>query len=266
MTASPPRLDLPLLNAGHGTAWSNLGDWTTATRYVDAARDLALRLGTVAELGPGHTVLDVGVGGGSQVLLWFERFGVGRVTAVENEPAAVAALQDRLAPLGSAVRIEEADAARLPPAAAPSGAHDRVLALDCAYHLHPRRAFLKKAAGTLKPGGRLAVTDLLTRGSGPPATAEALAGLSGIPRENLVDEKAYRADLEALGFVDVRVEDIGAAVLGGFSSWARRNRWSLARRSPLGGWPTVALTGLIAGAAYRRGWLTYAVVTARRPA
>jgi microcystin synthetase protein McyJ len=215
-----------LLNGVHGTAWANLGLWRRGRDYPRAAAALATRVGEAAGLGPDTRLLDVGVGAGEQLVHWAARFGVRRVTGVEVDPEMARRARERVA--GSEgpeeLRIVEGDASQLcavlaPPAGAPPAEpFDAVVALDCAYHFDPRDGFLRAAAGALRPGGRLALTDLVVEGAGH--GLEPLARRAGIPPGNLVSEARYREELDAAGLTEIRTADLTDPVLGGFATWA----------------------------------------------
>lgn len=262
-TRPPPDLDVSLLNGGAATAWANLGDWQDADTYPEAARHLALRLGRAAGLGPGHRVLDVGVGHGEQIRLWTEHFGVASVEGVDRNAEAVRRSRAALVQAGLDARVQVGDGVDLPVA---GSSVDRVLALDSAYHLDPRAAFFRTAHHALRPDGRLALTDLVLRSSedAPPPLLRRLAPFLGVPSGNLITEADYTRSLLEAGFTEPVVEDLSQDVLAGFARWARGAWAGLALRRPLGGWPAVALTGWGAGLAHRRGWVSYVLVTARK--
>jgi len=256
VAAAPPHLDLPFLNAGSPTTWANLGDWTVATAYPDAARALAVRLGAAAGLGAGQRVADVGVGAGDQLLVWLQHFGVQHVQASDRSAAFAAAAAQRLAAAGVAAHVTvvaaEASALSVGPRSV-----DRVLALDCAYHFADRAQFFRRAAAALRPAGRIALTDLVCEGS-PSLALRAMARAARIPQGNLIASAAYRHALEQAGFTAVRFEDLTDAVLRGFARWAGRQRWSPARRAQ---W-SVALTGVMARYLVRSDMVRYVLVTA----
>jgi erythromycin 3''-O-methyltransferase len=254
--AAPTHLDLPLLNEGGPTQWANLGDWSTATTYPDAARALAVRLGTAAGLHPGQRIADVGVGAGEQLLVWLTQFGVQHISASDRSAALVAAATRRVVAAGhgagATVVAAAASALTLPPQSV-----DRVLALDAAYHFADRPGFFRRAAAALRPSGRLALTDLVSE-TPPTRTLRAMARLSGIPVANLLTTAAYTGVLERAGFTDVRTEDLTTAVLAGFARWARAQRWSHVRRAQF----AVPLTGVMAESLVRDGQVRYVLVTA----
>ena len=104
--------------------------------------------------------------------------------------------------LGSATALAFADAR-----------FDKLVSVECAFHFDTRVDFLREAARVLKPGGTLALTDIIPRSGIDPATymrGEKTLG-SGICLDNL--DNAYHADVYArhlreAGFEAVRIESI----------------------------------------------------------
>lgn len=137
----------------------------------------------------GQTVADIGAGPGYFSLRLARKVGpLGRVFAVDVEPAILAVLRDRVA----AVKLAQVtpvlalpETPLLPPASC-----DRVLSVN-AYHHHPnRRAALRAMARLLRRGGRVAIVDFHKRASpmGPPVEER-------VAREDLLKD-ASRAGLE----------------------------------------------------------------------
>jgi cyclopropane fatty-acyl-phospholipid synthase-like methyltransferase len=259
-----------LLNRPHGTAWANLGLWHPGADYPRAAAALASLVGDAAGLDTKTNLLDVGVGAGEQLVHWIEYFGVPRVVAVEIDPAMMEEARRRVAAAGLDDRVEVRldDAAAM--YAAPGGSHaggsgaprpfDAVVALDCAYHFAPRTSFFAGACAALRPGGRLALTDLVV-GETTPHGLSRMARRSGIPVENLVSEAEYRRRLCAAGFADLRTADLTDAVLGGFSRWACARAPELIARGGRAG--LMVLGTAAASAAARRAGLRYLLISAR---
>jgi SAM-dependent methyltransferase len=260
MTFAPP---VDALNQGHATLWGNLGDWSEASEYVEAAAALARRLGEAAGLGAGQHVVDLGPGGGDQLRMWVEAFGVERVTAVELDPDLAGRGAERVRSWGLDPRVRlvvgEATTASWtdPPV-------DRALALDSAYFFASREAFLRRCASALRQEGVLAVTDLLQGEGAPARLARAVAPLFGVPGDGILTEAQYRALLMEHGFHDIAVHDCTDQVLGGFSRWIRRGGHLRGPAPALATRLGLSITGRVAGILARPGGLRYVVVTGRR--
>lgn len=260
MRFTPP---VDILNHGQATLWGNLGDWSQASEYVEAAGALARRLGRAAGFGPGQHVVDLGSGGGDQLRMWIEEFDVERVTAVERDPHLAARAAERATAWGlhRRIRVRVGEATTASWTEAPV---DRVVALDSAYFFPARKGFLRRCCEALHPGGVLAVTDLL-RGTGVPArVARAVGPLFGVPGDGLLTEARYRGLLAESGFGGIELEDCTEEVLGGFSRWVRGGAHRRGRTPALSARLGLSVTGRAAGFLSGRSGLRYVVATARR--
>lgn len=252
-----------LLNGPHETTWANLGLWRNADGYPGAAAALATRVGRAAQLDGATRLLDVGVGAGEQLAHWVRYFDVPGIVGVELDPGLAHRAHERVARcgLGSRVRIEVGEAGALEPSRLEAwGAFDALVALDCAYHFHPRHAFLMSAARALRPGGRLALTDLVL--AHETTDLNRLARWVGIPPAGLATGEAYGRELAAAGFTAPVIEDLTPDVLGGFTRWAAGRAASLLVRGGTAGLGVVATAA--AGAWARRRGLRYVLVAATR--
>lgn len=157
----------------------------------------------LAELRPGEVVLDLGSGGGIDVFLAAERVGSGgRVIGLDMTPEMIALARQNLAKLGisnAEFRLGEMECMPLA-----SKSVDVVIS-NCVINLSPDKdAVFREAHRVLKPGGRLAVSDIVLRGElpeelrgNPQAWASCLAG--ALPEED------YLAKIRAAGFSQVEV-------------------------------------------------------------
>jgi ubiquinone/menaquinone biosynthesis C-methylase UbiE len=110
-------------------------------------------------LQPGETVLDVGCGTGTQVLLAKELVGAaGRVSGIEPSLEMVAYARRKAARRGLAVDIQPGVIERL---AYPDQSFDVILCIIVMHHMPDETKLqgIKEMARVLKPGGRLLVVD-----------------------------------------------------------------------------------------------------------
>jgi erythromycin 3''-O-methyltransferase len=264
-----------LLHQGsRSAAWGSLGLWPEAgsdTGYADACAALARRTGLASGLQPGERVLSVACGSGEELLLWLREFGVAEAWGVDAAPERVALARRRLAvrapqALGSRALLGSGTA--LLALGLPEQGFDRVVCVDAAYHLHPRSAFLAAAWRLLRPGGRLAYTDLvvepLPHAGARGALLAAAAQACGLAPDGLAGPAAQCERLSSLGFVDPRLERLDAAVLGGFADFVRRQGRTLGRHRLRPAWLRPALTAALIPPCRAAG-LGYALLSACRP-
>ncbi|MCS6802628.1 MAG: arsenite methyltransferase [Chloroflexota bacterium] len=159
------------------------------------------------DLRPGEIVLDLGSGGGLDVLLSARRVGpTGKVYGVDMTEEMLD-LARRNAREAGAENVEflrgTIEAVPLPDASVD------VVISNCVINLSTdKAAVLREAFRVLRPGGRFAVTDVVVQGRAfGPATAEALALWAGCIAGALLEEEYHRLLAEA-GFVDVAIEEL----------------------------------------------------------
>jgi SAM-dependent methyltransferase len=158
----------------------------------------------LAELRPGEVVLDLGSGGGLDVLLSARRVGpAGRAYGLDmtDEMLALARENQRRAGVENAEFLRgEIEAIPLP-----DGAVD-VIVSNCVINLSADKdRVFREAFRVLRPGGRLAVSDIVARGPVPEAVRRSLPLWSGCVAGAL-EEGDYRARLAAAGFEAIEVE------------------------------------------------------------
>jgi microcystin synthetase protein McyJ len=202
--------------------WLNLGYWENATTFPDACAALARLLGEVAGLRRGDAVLDVGCGFAEPTLYWAETFGLRRIVGINNTPLQIAIGRALVhaRELQGRVSLSLASATCLP---FRDGTFDKVMALECAFHFDTREAFLAEARRVLRPGGRIAVADMLPMpGRRWFAAGQALRRrIIAVPAANMYDRTVYARKLEASGFADVSVRSIREHVYPPFARCLR---------------------------------------------
>jgi microcystin synthetase protein McyJ len=199
--------------------WLNLGYWKDARTYPDACRALVDLLGTRVGLTASDRILDVGVGFAEQAFVLLDRFRVSHITGIDITPIHVERGRERVTRRGLDHQID----LRLGSATAldfPEGCFDKVLALECAFHFDTRDGFLREAYRVLKPGGTIALADMLpTPGQGVGLLRRWGRKCGHIPEENWYDRDEYARRLAAAGYGDIRVESIREHVYPGHAKY-----------------------------------------------
>lgn len=168
----------------------------------------------LAALAEGETVLDLGSGGGIDVLLSARRVGpAGRVYGLDTNPEMLRLARANAERAGASnVTFLEGDIERIP---LPDGTVDVILS-NCVINLSTdKAATLREAFRVLRPGGRFAVSDLVVRGELPEDVRASLSLWSCCVAGALTEE-AFRAQLAEAGFGEIDIEvtrayDVGAA-------------------------------------------------------
>jgi len=158
----------------------------------------------LAELKPGETVLDLGSGGGIDVLLSARRVSPGGKAFgldMTDEMLALARENQTKAGVDNAEFLKgEIENIPLP------GKSVDVIISNCVINLSADKdKVLREAFRVLKPGGRLAVSDVVTKGDIPSAIRRNLLLWAGCVAGAL-EENEYRTKLAAAGFERIFVE------------------------------------------------------------
>ena len=157
----------------------------------------------LATLNPGETVLDLGSGGGIDVLLSAKRVGPsGKVYGLDMTDEMLE-LARKNAKEAGATNVEflkgELEAIPLPDASVD------VIISNCVINLSDDKdRSLREAFRVLKPGGRFAVSDVVVRGEVPAAIRKSVELWIGCVAGAL-EEREFRTKLEAAGFADVEI-------------------------------------------------------------
>src|SRR2546427_2073472 len=158
----------------------------------------------LAQLNPGEIVLDLGSGGGIDVLLSARRVGpTGKAYGLDmtDEMLALANENKRKAGLEN-VEFLKGEIETIP---LPDNSVDVIIS-NCVINLSgDKDKVLREAFRVLKPGGRFAVSDVVTRGPIPPGIRQSVLAWVGCIAGAL-EENEYRGKLSAAGFEQIEIE------------------------------------------------------------
>ena len=158
----------------------------------------------LAQLSPGEVVLDLGSGGGIDVLLSAKRVGpTGKAYGLDmtDEMLALANENKRKAGAGN-VEFLKGEIEKIP---LPDESVDVIIS-NCVINLSADKdRVLREAFRVLKPGGRFAVSDVVTRGAIPDEIRQKVLLWVGCIAGAL-EETQYRSKLNAAGFEQIEVE------------------------------------------------------------
>ena len=178
---------------------------------IPAEANMGLSCGNptaTAHLRPGEVVVDLGSGGGLDVFLSSKQVGpTGRAIGIDMTPSMIERAQAN-AQKGDYSNVEFylAEIDRLPLADA---SVDCVIS-NCVINLAPDKpAVFREIARVLKPGGRLAVSDIALKGELPGAVASSLAAYVGCIA-GAIRIETYREELLKAGFEFVEIVESGS--------------------------------------------------------
>ena len=161
-----------------------------------------------AHLKPGEMIVDLGSGGGLDVFLAAKQVGPdGKAIGIDMTPSMIERARANAAQ-GGYLNVEFRHAT-IDRTGLPDGTADCVIS-NCVVNLAPdKQAVFAEIFRILKPGGRVAISDIALKGELPEAIAKSLAAYVGcIAGAIHMDE--YRAGLRAAGFEHVEIVDSGS--------------------------------------------------------
>lgn len=192
---------------GAGPITSNLYDQVTTSSLPEQAVLASLGCGNptaLAELQEGEVVLDLGSGGGIDVLLSAKRVGsTGKAYGVDMTDEMLS-LARRNAEMAGAENVEflKGEIEDLP---LPDASVD-VIVSNCVINLSADKdRVLDEAFRVLKPGGRFAVSDIVSRGDVPPELRKNMELWAGCVAGALT-ESDFEEKLSKAGFVEISLE------------------------------------------------------------
>lgn len=198
-----------------GSTACGCGDPITANLYSDAetaglpAEAVSVSLGcgnptALIDLQPGQTVLDLGSGGGLDVLISARRVGpTGKVYGLDRTDDMLTVARENQRRAGATnVEFLKGTIEAIP---LPDQSVDVIIS-NCVINLsEDKDAVLREAFRVLKPGGRLAVSDVVLRDAVPAEIRRNLELWVGCVA-GAFQQDDYVATLTGAGFVDIDVE------------------------------------------------------------
>ena len=186
---------------------SNLYDTSQTQQIPEEALQASLGCGNptaLAKLSPGEVVLDLGSGGGIDVLLSAKRVGpTGKAYGLDMTDEMLALANDNKRRAGAEnVEFLKGEIEHIP---LPDNSVDVVIS-NCVINLSADKSLvLREAFRVLKPGGRFAVSDVVTRGEVAPQIRQSILLWVGCIAGAL-DENEYRDKLASAGFDQIEIE------------------------------------------------------------
>jgi arsenite methyltransferase len=197
------------------TITADLYDDTQAAAIPAAAMLASLGCGNptaLAELEPGEVVLDLGSGGGIDVLLSARRVGpTGKAYGLDMTDEMLALARENQQKSGlTNVEFLKGEIERIP---LPDNSVDVIIS-NCVINLSADKdRVLAEAFRVLKPGGRLAVSDVVVRGEVPEEIRRSMelwvGCIAGALEERTYQEKLANAGFEGVGLEPTRTYEIG---------------------------------------------------------
>jgi SAM-dependent methyltransferase len=186
---------------------SNLYDASQAQQIPEEAMLASLGCGNptaLAKLHPGETVLDLGSGGGIDVLLSARRVGpTGKAYGLDMTDEMLALANENKRRAGAEnVEFLKGEIENIP---LPDNTVDVIIS-NCVINLSADKdRVLREAFRVLKPGGRFAVSDVVTRGGIALEVRQSVLLWVGCIAGAL-EEDEYRGKLAAAGFEQIEIE------------------------------------------------------------
>src|SRR3989475_12277 len=186
---------------------SNLYDATQMQQVPGEALQASLGCGNptaLAKINPGEVVLDLGSGGGIDVLLSAKRVGpTGKAYGLDMTDEMLALANENKRKAGAEnVEFLKGEIENIP---LPDNSVDVIIS-NCVINLSADKdRVLREAFRMLKPGGRLAVSDVVTRGEVDAQIRQNILLWVGCVAGAL-EESEYRDKLVSAGFEQVEIE------------------------------------------------------------
>ncbi len=161
---------------------------------------------TLASLKPGQTVLDLGSGAGLDCILAAQKVGeTGHVIGVDMTPEMIERAQANVKKVNlKNIEFRHGYLENLP---VDSNTVDVIIS-NCVINLSPdKEKVFNEAFRVLAPGGKLAVSDIVTAGSLPESIKQSLSAWAGCVA-GAVEAEDYIGMMESVGFTDISIKPV----------------------------------------------------------
>lgn len=203
--------------------WTNLGLWRNTCSYVAACQYLANHLAGRLRLRAMDRVLDLGCGQGASLLFWQQYHAVTDITAVELQAKCVEKIQHQ--PWAQSIQLHQGSFLALD--AFHLKQYDVVMCIDALYH-HDAMQFLSHVQPYIAPSGRIGFHYLMLNPRFETLTTyqkmkyQYLLKVADINIQHLHTTTAFQAQMHALGYEDITIDDLSQDVFAGFSHYVQR--------------------------------------------
>ncbi len=212
---SVAKSDLSSKNEGVRAVAEAFGYSPEQLASIPAEANMGLSCGNptaFAGLKPGEVVVDLGCGGGLDVFLAAAKVGpTGKAIGIDMTPEMIQRARQNAAKgaNGNPITNVEFHLATIEKLPLPDSSVDCVIS-NCVINLAPdKRAVFREIARVLKPGGRLAVSDIVLKKSLPSELAGDFAAYVGCVA-GAIRVEAYQSGLQKAGFSQMEIIDTGA--------------------------------------------------------
>ncbi len=204
----------------HG-GYLNFGYWAKdGITYVEAAESLINLLGQKLGLNDQSLLLDVGSGMGAQDVYLTKNFSPKKIDALDVawkhvEIARERAVRENISP--SKLEFHHGTAVSLPFG---DSSFTHILSVEALEHLNTREDFFKEAYRVLKPGGVMVAADY-GLSKNPKTVYEKFfvylaRKLWHVPKANVYSNDVYKNKLQASGFKNITIENVGKWTIPGY--------------------------------------------------
>jgi MPBQ/MSBQ methyltransferase len=233
------------------SGFHNYGYWTPRTLNQRQASENLVDVLVGFFTNKKGMVLDVACGKGASTKRLMRDYDPRHVTGINISEKQLATCRQR----APGCRFLNMDATKL---RFPDDTFDNILCVEAAFHFDTREKFLREAYRVLKPGGCLALSDILVR------SKQVASLMKRIPLANFVADTAeYRSIVESVGFRDVRLVEARKQCWEGFRDHALK----FAREKVFTGQASLPALRSVAVSLARSDWTfsNYLLVSACKP-